>query len=470
MKSSNYLFVFFLFSLFTACSESSTENTYLNVDPSVITIPAEGGRAVVQVSSNTSWTITSDQPDIWISPNSGTGDREVQVSIGKSKSAKQTEIRLVVKSQDGSIVRNVNVQQEGIFLSGATLTVTNHGNMFPFAGTAGDVDSLMILSNLPWQVKGPEWIEAYNGSRWVALSPDRATVQGGVLVNEGTQTATLLLRTAKKNDQEESLVDKIILSPTYDNIGSPLEIIIQQLGKHQVSPNMVITLASELATDWKCGSEVDYFIYYLSDRVFSDDELTTEIISKWDVSKPNYINGWDELKENTLYYIYTIGVDKNNNYVGSRYTAYSTQTSQNQPIATISNVSYANSKWSWSVKRNSFCEGFVQWKMTNSDLFDYNTGILAWLLNDILHDEESQKDMLYYHSDISDSWETPYHIQLLTWGLGANTNRMSNVLDRYRSKDHYESASRGNYTTSLPKGQSVKKDIDSFKKSLIRIN
>lgn len=469
MKSSNYLITLSLITLLSACSENSSEDIYLNVDPSAITIPSEGGHTEFYVSSNTSWSISSEEPDIWISPNSGTGDREVQVSLRRSQSAKQREVRLVVKSQDGSIVRNVIVQQEGVFLSGATLTVTNHNNLLPFAGIAGDVDSLMILSNLPWQVKGPEWIEAYNGSRWVALSPNRATVQGGTDAKEGTQTTTLLLRTSKKNDQEESLVDKIILTPTYDDLDIQLEMNILQLGKHRVSPNITVCLASEIATDWKCGSDVDYFACYLSDRIYSDNELNSDIISKWDISKPDYINGWDGLKENTMYYIYSVGIDKNNNYVSSSYTAYSTQTSQNQPIANISDVSFADSKWSWRITRNSFCNGYIQWGTTNSEFFDYNTGILAWFITDILHDEASQKDMLYYYSDMTDTWETPYHIQLLTWGIGANTNKLSYVLDRYRSKDYFSSTTRDFIPSSLPKGQTVKKDIEDFRKNVIRI-
>ena len=470
MKKVLYGFLSFICIIgLVSCSESKTQEIYLDVSPTILTIPSEGGHVEFQVNSNTTWAITSDEPDIWISPNSGTGDREVQVSLPKSESAKQKEIRLVVKSQDGSIVRNVNVKQEGVFLSGATLTVTNHNNLLPFAGAAGDVDSLMILSNLSWQIKGPDWIEAYNGSRWVALSPDRATVQGGGVVKEGTQTTSLLLRTAKVNDQERSLEDKIILTPTYDDYDIQLEINVVQLGKHTVYPNVCITLASEMATDWKCGSDVDYFFYCLSDHLLTEDELTTEIISNWEASTPEYVTGWDDLQENTLYYLYSVGVDKNNTIEGSVFTAYSTQTSQNQPIAVISDVEFSGSIWSWAITRNDYCNGFVQWKTTDTDFFEYSTGVLAWFLNNLLHDEESQKDLPFYYKDTTDSWETPYHIQLLTWGVGENTNKTSNVLDRYRSIDYYESATRGADCHSLPKLQSVKKDVEGFRKRIIRV-
>ena len=107
--------------------------------------------------------------------------------------------------------------------------------------------------------------------------------------------------------------------------------------------------------------------------------------------------------------------------------------------------------------------------MNDSDFFDYNTGILAWFLSDILHDEISQKKMPYYYSDITDSWDTPYHIQLLTWGVGANTNKMSNVLDRYCSRDNFSSAARADKHNSLIKSQIVRKDVEAFRNNIIRI-
>ncbi len=469
-KSVYTLLLIFSICFLFACSENgTTEDIYLTVSPSVVTIPSEGGSGEFIVSSNTSWTITTDRPDIWISPISGTGDREVKVSIGRSQSAKQTEERLVIKSKDGSIVRNVSIQQEGILISGAILAVTNHGNILPFSGNVGDIDSLMILSNIPWQIKGPEWIEAYNGNRWVALSPNRATVQGGADAGEGNSTTKLLLRTAKQNQEEESLEDKIILSPTYDDLDMQSEIKVMQLGKHFVAPNNTIILASEIATDWKCGSDVECFVYLLSDHLLSDDEMSTEAISSWSYSLPDYVNGWSDLKEETMYYIYAFGIDKDNKYVASTITGFSTQTSKDQPLAAIKDVSLSNSIWSWNIVKNNFCNGYTLWKTTNTDWFNYSTGILAWFLNDMMHDETQMSDFKYYSSDIKDSWETPYHILLLTWGWGTNTNKTSNILDRYCSKDYYESETRSFDKSSTIKSHAVKKDVFAFRNNIVRI-
>lgn len=469
MKHIGYFIFMIAVAVLTACSESKSDDTsYLTVEPEVLTFPAQGGSGTFKISCNTKWTITiPENKGIWITTTSGTGDRELQISVPATVITKETETRLVIKSADNRVA-NLVIRQEGTLLTGGTLAVTNRNNVL-FGGKAGDVDSLQIVCNIPWKLYGPDWLEASkDGKKWTTLSPSRAVLEGGDFASETQLTDKVLLRTKLSNTEEDNYQGMLKLAPAYDNTAEIVELGTAQLGRHTAAANMVVVLANDIACDWKYGLDVTKIYYYMSDHFINTQ---TETIEEWDgYTEPDYVNGWEGLEENTLYYLYVLGVDASEGYYHYTYNAYQTFSSKDQPIAKIQNVNYDGGKWTWSTKMNSNCVLYAMWKTYNNGLFDFTNGMLGWFLNQMMHNEGYEgedKDYIIYNKDQNLSWAIDYHIQLVTWGAGGNGNHMSGVIDRYLSTDHYQAPTRaeGNRIHAV----SAPRDIEAFKNAFIRI-
>lgn len=473
MKKLLYLLSTLFYSFIViSCSESSSSNTYLNVDPGSLTFPATGGTASFMISSNTGWTITKDNENVQVSPSNGSGDQTVQVTVPSTNNIQQQETILMIKSTDGAVIRNVKVAQEGYFLEGGTLKVTNHSNILTFNGVAKDVDSLTILSNAPWELKGPEWIEAYNGSRWVALSPTRAMISGNATTEtDQSRTSKLYIRTVSINSDEIDRNDILTLSQPYSG-DLKVQINIWQLGRHHAASNVYIPLATGIATDWKCGCDVKTIYARLFTSEMSNSQLDAELVGdnakKWLPSSPDEVAYWTGLNESSSYFLYTVGVDANNSYNYIHGLQIFTGSSKDQAIASFKNVNFDGKKWSWQIDMNEYCKGFFEWAMIEPETFYYSDELLAWFFSYRLHDDELTKEHVMWTSFENAEIEYNGHIQLITWGIGQDGTKMAGVLSRYRSIDHYKTRSEENFAV-VPIAQSVPKDIKAFEKALIRI-
>ncbi len=428
----------------SACEEKDNESE-LNISPTVVNIEVTGGTGTFEITSNTGWTVSCDDPKVEIAPTRGAGNHSVNVTLPASNSMEQHEYKVLVKTDDGKIQKNVTIKQDGRFIDGdITLQVTNYADVVLFGGKSHSLDSLRVLSNVPWQVKGPDWIEAWNGERWVTLSQDRATIQERETTGQDAEgTKILYLRTVSDNDSEAEHSDVITITPTYDDANTKVERIAYQLGRYSVQPNIVIALANGLCMDWEAGIDVKYFIVHLSDRRLSDSELTAENISNWDTCDPGLLTSWDNLNENTLYYIYMVGLDANG-FAHTLYeTGYQTGTSVGQALVFMDDIKYEEGKWSWSTRMNEYCKGYYMWVCTNSLFFTYNKPTLAWIMNDMTHDEKQLNE--YFNLKFSDdiySIVTDLHIMLVTWGAGQDSNYQSYLINRFCSYDYEVSAAR----------------------------
>ena len=228
----------------SACEEKETL-VELNVTPSVVDIEVTGGTGTFEITSNTAWTVSCNDSKIEITPTRGAGDHSVNVTLPASNSMEQHEYKVLVKTDDGKIQKNVTIKQDGRFIDGdITLQVTNYADVVLFGGKGHTLDSLRVLSNVPWQVKGPDWLEAWNGERWVTLSQDRATIQEGETTGQDAEgTKIIYLRTVADNDSETDLFDNITITPTYDDADVKVERIAYQLGKYSIQPNIAVALA-----------------------------------------------------------------------------------------------------------------------------------------------------------------------------------------------------------------------------------
>lgn len=470
MNKTIYLLVLMMCMLFSACCEEVNKSE-LRVSPSTLTIPSTGGSNTFLITSNTSWTVSCDNPEVSLSPTSGSKDGTIQVSLKATTSVEKQQYKVLVKTNDGQVLQNVIIEQEGRFISqDVTLQVTNYSDIILFGGAANSMDSLRILSNVPWQIKGPEWIEAWNGSRWVALSQSRANVQGDATTNQDAEgTKILRLRAKSSNTSNNDRYDFITITPTYEG-DAKVELTAYQLGMYSVQPNVVIALSDGLACDWECGAGIKQFAINLSDKRLTDSEIINSVLN-WSMAEPNYITSWWNLKENTIYYLNMVGIDKSGNYCDViSETAFQTGTSQAQALASIENPTYADSKWSWQTKMNEYCKGYYMWVTTNNNFFNTCNAELAWYMAYWTHDEEILKNNFpMYYKDDSFSLTTEYHILIVTWAAGHNLNHPSYLIDRYCSYDNVTASSRKSDYCNEPICNMNSLDVEGFMKSFTRI-
>ena len=408
--------------LLESCSESSSTTTTLNVDKTAITIEAEGGTETFQITSNTGWTISTDNTDITVSPTSGTGNATVTVTLPMTWSIKERDIRLMIRSNDGAEVKNVVVTQKTKYLSGVTLTITNHGdNDLLLGGEAHSLDSISILSNIPWQLKGPDWIEAYDGNRWIPLSETRAMLTSD---NSKLDKAdNVILRSAKNNDSEANLTGTVVLTPLYDG-DAKAEIGVVQLGKYGVAPGKSLRLCNSIATNWKTGVSVKDFYFYISRRALTEAELTDDKIHQWELTDIQNLGATDNLEADTKYYFYTAGIDN----VGKLHVNHhilKTATDKDQPIAEIKNVQFDGEYLTFDIQRNSFCEMYLEVTLTN--MLDAADAIIAWLLYD-----HTPKETAVVAGDGGNRVKmNNMDVQVVTWGIAKGTNILGSKISRY---------------------------------------
>lgn len=426
--------------LLSACSESSSEQTYLDVDKTTIIIPAEGGTETLRISSNSSWSIRTDNPNLSISPMSGSGNADVKVSLPGTWDTKENSCRLTINTSDGAVIKNVVVTQRSKYLEGAIMKVTNHVKEITFGGEARHVDSLVILSNIPWQLKGPEWIEVYNGTRWVALSPTKAVFNSGNDVKLD-EAHTVQLRTLARNESDDNMVGTLSLTPIYEGDTS-FEIEAVQLGRYGVVPDRVLNMCHSIACAyWKVGVGVDRFAAQMTNSEFTDEELTDEEVNSWEIWDLDEVCSVGGLEAGREYFIYTAGIDKNGKY-HLNHRVIKTQPNVNQANVAIENVEFDGNRLAWDTKMNEYCAGYLQIAINN--LMDASDALLAFLLysnnQEVPRYQESGHFVL--RTDNKDA-------QILTWGIAKGSNTLSGLLGRYKTH-YYNSAPARNGAQAVP--------------------
>ena len=469
MKQYYYLLFFpILLLLILGCSEDSAKVSELEVTPTILNFTSEGGMASFEIKCDVKWTITTDNSVVAVSPSNGYGNQKVNVFLPASNSINQQKYTIIVKPEAGTPA-NVTVNQEGQFISGdVSLQVSNYEGVISFGGNSQDSDSLRVLSNVPWQLYGPDWLEAWNGSRWVTLSTERAMLQGDKTTDKDAEgTAIVRLRTRSACTSEEGRMESLVLKPAYTGLNKEYSLTAVQLGLHMVVPNFVVTLANGIACDWECGSSVAKLGAAVTDHVLSDAENPN-----WEYMEPDYLYFEENLTENTTYYINAFGFDKNNNYGYTTTVVVATGSSQNQALAEIVNPTFDFDKkqWSWRTKMNSYCKGYRMWASIESSSFDYPDVILAWFFGQISYDEQRLEEFPIYTSDDEFTWklDAANHIQIITWGAGQDGNHFASLISRYCSMndDRYNAPKRNEGNRAAG---SVKIDFGKMHKSFKRI-
>lgn len=468
-------FLFLAVLLLTACDEKATDDS-LSVSRELLEFTPEGGTQKFEIFSNTSWKIivADDNPYVNLSASSGFGNATISVKLPSGRMA-ETTTRLIVRTDDGSSLRNVKLLQHGYVGNDVILQISNWNNLLPMNGKALSSDSLTIHTNVPWQLRGPEWIEAYDGEEWVKLSMERALISGNATMKTlsgENDTYDLKIRCATENADEEDRKGTIILESSYtEDKGQEIE--VYQLGRLRADACQIINLSHAFGWIWKYGKDVATIKYQVGTESYSSF-VTESIMQKWPTAQPDKAYGVSNLKANTLYFIYAYGLDAS----GAGYTdllhsiGCYTESDVNQPLAYITAVKY-NEKGDVGIvfDQNEFSQGFFILRVpSSSPAASYNDGLMAWLFTQYLHDANSSVSTMYTYRTVIEKFTFNEHQHFVSWAKAPATSKLSGLITRYDTAKEWTSNTRSYVANDEPQYDSFPLDkLEEFKKSVILI-
>ena len=146
----------------------------LTLSVNVIDFTSGNGSQTFMISSNTSWTVASDQAWCSMNPSSGNNDATITVSVSENNSTSERTATITVKSEAGE--KTVKVKQSGV---AATLTLD--ASSLEFAAGSGS-KMFRINSNTAWAVS--------SNQSWCSVNPTSGNGDGSVTVSVDENTST----------------------------------------------------------------------------------------------------------------------------------------------------------------------------------------------------------------------------------------------------------------------------------------
>ena len=418
----------------TSCSEKN-EDTFITTSVTQLDFENGGGSQTFTINSNSGWQISCTESWISVSPTKGNGNGEVTVSVADQVNFTALEGKIVIRTDDGKNTINIAIKLLGLIKdypseNDKVLFVGNSVNFMHFDGSEGDKDSLIINSNIAWEIKGPEWIEAWDGQRWRPLSLDNSNVYGF-----GKQN--VLIRTASSYSEPNVREGKITLSERLTG-NYPIKIDVRQTGQNMVLINKGIALTMGFGMNWKCGPGVKTFYYKITEDMVNINYINEDEVRKnWKKGKPGSGAGWDGLKENTDYYLSTISEESMTSGDTKMFTiVLHTGSSIEQPFVSITDILLSDNYWHAKAEMNDYT--FIYMAMgggNNAYWATFNTPLLAYYM----------WTLTLNNPDVFAAWNSSGYVplcqhessfssvQAVTWGMG-HDGHMSTMLDRKQRK------------------------------------
>ncbi len=395
MKKSYYFLVFVL-GLLTACEDKN--DSLLITSTTQLTFGPDGGSQTFNIECNADWAITSDEDWLTVTPTSGSHNQEITVTVAITKNQLEENARLVIHTTDGEKVVNINVKVEGSYVkSGKFIDIRNHKSRLTLGGKAGTTDSLRVRANMAWEIKGPKWIEAWDGERWRPLSQERAVIKG-----KGSDN--VYIRTASDNKDEDDIEDLITVLEQFTG-DYKYSIYIEQLGRLRATPHQIATLSNGTAFEWICGCDVEKIYFRVTDKEIKGASIE-EVRQTFDVTYPDYVNS-TEMKENSVRVIETRCEDRQGNM--GDYVMFNTINnmafSKNKAYTAIMDVQQESwSKWKITTLLNDEANFYFEYASnTPNGAFAYTTPILYHIF------DKNIRTTKYMHSKSGYYiWEMPF--------------------------------------------------------------
>ena len=152
----------------------SAANPKMSLDASSMEFASSSGSKSIKITSNTTWTVSSDQAWCSVSPTSGSNDGSVTVKVEENTSTAERIATITVKSDAGD--KTVSVTQSGV---AAMLTLDASSLEF----TSGSGSKIFkISSNTTWALSSDK--------NWCSINPTFGNGDGSVTVTVDENTST----------------------------------------------------------------------------------------------------------------------------------------------------------------------------------------------------------------------------------------------------------------------------------------
>ena len=154
--------------LLTAChKDKAGQAPYLNTNKTTVNALTGAFKDTIKISSNTDWNITAIPSWLTVTPTTGHGDANIELSFNSNEALNSRNATLSISVPAASSTTLINVTQAGTTPSLLTdkTTLQEKGE--------GQQDSLTITSNVPWKLDIPAdagWITADKTSGTAGIS------------------------------------------------------------------------------------------------------------------------------------------------------------------------------------------------------------------------------------------------------------------------------------------------------------
>lgn len=374
-----------------ACEDKADEASIV-VDQLNMQFPPEGGTQTFNIECPMEWDIIRmyDNDGLDISTLHGSGNQQVSITLQPNTYKVAKQRLLAIRAANG-VTKQLFVSQLGKNGSEELLDVSpSHAYI---SGEAGIVTSANLLCSTPrcfWTLNGDApWLEVSTdgGKTWVSGDTQ--------VMSQYKEGVEVLFRTTSNNEDERDRDATFVII-----YGGPetAEVTISQIGFFRSTIETSGVLANSICTNWIFGSGVSEFYVLLSTKDMELSTITKAQIKKWNKYTPQHDMRlqWTNLQASTKYYIYVGSFDSKGDFVKSR-RSFTTQSSQNPAIATISNLKKEGSAWTWTTEPNSNTGGYYQWIIDDISTFDYSDATLAWYVTrhfeecDIFHETQQHR-------------------------------------------------------------------------------
>lgn len=135
----------------------------LTVSPTSWTAPADGGSQVIQVTSNTSWSVSTSIDAMQVTPKSGTGNASVTVTLPGNPLGVDLPLSVTFTTTGDTPQLSQQVQISQPAQNSLLLWPSLFNSSFPAPGGSA---SASVISNTSWSVASdlPEWVTANESS------------------------------------------------------------------------------------------------------------------------------------------------------------------------------------------------------------------------------------------------------------------------------------------------------------------
>lgn len=282
----------------SACGDDEEDPT-LTVDKQTVSFSSGGGNVVINVMSNTDWSVTGGDSWLIVTKSSDA----VNLTAQKNESTEEKTTTIIVKTDDNALMQPIEVRIEGaeqiLELSGLDADFEKTDC------TSDNAQELTITCNAEWKINGkPEWLSISNtsgkGNMKIKIWPNS--------VNKSTDRKATIIVSSGSKQLEKEITQKGISSA----YAHPKD-------------NMTLTESSVWRYDF--SNELHHVYFTLMREIIvsgmTDDDILRDITLNesegyWVRRTPKQFenNGnffsWTGLEKDTKYTLISVAFDDNN--------------------------------------------------------------------------------------------------------------------------------------------------------------